>query len=153
VTAGVILRRTLALICAAVLCSCEFALFPPPPATPAPFCAQFTGRDLGSLELDYAIAPPATLAVSAADAERAARDAMGLSVAVTTCSVRLARYDNLSKHVAAVWVVHLDGLSWPALGGAIFASPQPSPRILRRAIVVVTTEAPAKLILSIASGP
>jgi len=108
---------------------------------------------LGSVQLDYTITPPATLAVSAADAEREARARMGAAAWVTTCSVRLARYDNLSEHLAAVWVVQLDGLSMEALGGDLFASPPRSPHILRRAIVLITTDAPAKPVLSIATGP
>jgi len=138
------------MLCGAALSSCGIPLFLPPPATPAPFCAPF--EQLGSAELDYMIAPSATLAVSAAEAEGAARAAMGLPDSVTTCSVRLARYDNLSAHLDAVWVVQLDSLTWPALGGP-FGSDPPSPRVLRRAIVIMTTDAPTKPVLTIASGP
>ena len=145
-------RRVLAAICAVVLCSCGYGLFEPPSATPAPFCAPFA-EPLGSVQLDYTITPPATLAVSAADAEREARARMGAADGVSTCSVRLARYDNLSEHLAAVWVVQLDGLSMEALGGDLLASPPRSPHILRRAIVLITTDAPAKPVLSIATGP
>ena len=143
-------RCVLAMVCGAVLSSCDVPFFLRPPATPAPFCAPF--EQASSAKLDFTIAPPATLAVSAAEAENGARAIMGVPDSVTTCSVRLARYDNLSAHLDAVWVVVFDGLTWPALGGP-FSSDPPSPRVLRRAIVLMTTEAPTKAVLTIASGP
>lgn len=143
-------RGVLTILCAAALSSCGLPFFLPPGATPAPFCAPF--EELGSVQLDFTISPPATVAVSAAEAESAARVAMGLSDSVTTCSVRIARYDNVSTHLAAVWVVQLDGLTWPALGGPLSSDP-PSPRVLRRAIVLMTTDAPTKPVLTIAAGP
>jgi len=143
-------RCVLIILYAAALSACGLPFFPPTAATPAPFCAPF--GELGSVQLDYTITPPATLDVTAAEAEGAARVAMGLSGSVTTCSVRLARYDNLSVHLATVWVVQFDGLTWPALGGP-FSSDPPSPRVLRRAIVLMTTDAPTKPVLTVASGP
>ena len=105
------------------------------------------------MRLDYAITTPPTLAVSAADAEREVRSRFVIDDTVTICSIRLARYDNVSQHVAAVWVVHVDGLAIPSLGGDLFSSPQPSPPFLRRGLIVITTDAPATHVFALFSGP
>lgn len=78
---------------------------------------------------------------------------MGIPGSVTTCSIHFARYDNLSVHVPIVWVVHFDGLAVPGLGGSVdtgFAPPR-SPPVIRRMLVIVSTDAPT-LLLSIATG-
>lgn len=55
-----------------------------------------------------------------------------------TCSVRLAKYDNLADHRPLVWVVHLDGLAIEALAGVVVTNgTRRPPRFLRRALVVV----------------
>src|SRR5205823_11904213 len=92
---GVTLSRVLApralMVLAAVLltasCSLE-SLIPRPTPTEAPFCAPLDDV-LGSVQLDYSVAPPTQLDVSAADAERVGRSMMGDQG--TTCSVRLAK--------------------------------------------------------------
>jgi hypothetical protein len=91
--------------------------------------------------------------VSWTEAERAARTSMGIPDSATTCSVRLARYDNLSVHVPTVWVVHLDGLAIDGIGGGIYTGfgPRPSPPVIRRMLVIVSTDAPT-LLLSIGMG-
>jgi len=148
----VLMRRcVLTILYAAALSSCGLPFFAPTAATPAPFCAPF--EELGSVRLDYTVTPPATIGVSAAEAEGTARQGMGIANAATTCSVRLARYDNLSQHLATVWVVHLDGLAIESLGGDLFSSAPPSPALLRRAIILVTTDAPGTQVFALFSGP
>ena len=122
-------------------------------ATPAPFCAPLGAEALGSVQLDYSVAPPATPALTVDEAERAARVAMGAGTEITTCSVRLAGYDNLAEHRPYVWVVHLDGFTMSALGGGIHDPIPASPPVLRRALVLVTADAPAKPVISIFAGP
>jgi hypothetical protein len=104
------------------------------------------------VQLDYGVAVPTTLSVSSTEAEHTARATAGVPDSATTCSVRLARYDNLSVHVPTVWVVHIDGLAMPAIGGMRPGSgPQPSPPVIRRMLVIVSTDAPT-LLLSIGMG-
>jgi hypothetical protein len=146
-------RRAVAAVALTLLAaSCSWQSFVPRPApTEAPFCAPF-GDELGSMQLDYSVAPANQPVVPAADAERVGRSMMGGQG--TTCSVKLARYDNLADHRPLVWVVHLDGLAIEALGGSFVNNgTQPPRRFLRRAIVLVTTEAPATPITSLAAGP
>jgi hypothetical protein len=79
---------------------------------------------------------------------------MAIPDSATTCSIHLARYDNLSVHVPTVWVVHLDGLAMPGHGGPIHDTgfgPPPSPPVMRRMLVIVSTDAPT-LLLSIGMG-
>jgi len=117
--------------------------------TEPPFCAPFD--ELGSIHLDYAVTPTNQPDVSAAEAERVGRSTMADQG--VTCSVRLAKYDNLSEHRALVWVVHLDGLAITGAGGALaIHGTQPPPPILRRALVLVSTEAPATPLSSLATG-
>jgi hypothetical protein len=132
-----------------LLSACAF--LPTVAPTEPPFCASF--GDLGSVQLDYDVRPLATPAVSAAAAEAVARNMFGQD-AGTTCSVRLAKYDNISDHRALVWVVHLDGLALPGAGGALpfdGRTPAPPP-VLRRALTLVTVDQPPTTILSIAFG-
>jgi hypothetical protein len=139
------MRRTvLAAVLGALACSCGVDLFPQALATPAPLCAW---PDAAGRVVDFNIAPPSAPLVSATDAECAARAAMAIPDTATTCSVRLARYDNQSVHVPAVWVVHLDGLAIPGLGGALSSGPGPqrSPPTIRRALVIVSTDTPTLL--------
>jgi hypothetical protein len=129
-------------VAVAVLTACSTleSFIPRPPPTEAPFCAPF-GDELGSMHLDYAVAPANQPDVSAAEAERVGRSMMGDQG--VTCSVKLAKYDNLADHRPLVWVVHLDGLAIEALGGSLVTNgTQPPPRFLRRALVLVSTEAP-----------
>src|SRR5438067_11616557 len=124
-------HRTLVALLMATLtasCSLEFFIPHPAPAEP-PFCAPFPD-ELG-VHLDYAVTPANQPEVSAADAERVGRSMMGDQGA--TCSVRLAKYDNLAEHRSLVWVVHLDGLAIPGAGGALasYGTHAPPP-ILRR---------------------
>jgi hypothetical protein len=144
-------RIVLAGLLSVLGCSCGFGLFGPARATPPPFCAAVGA--LGSVQLEYGVAAPASMSVSSADAERAARSAMAIPDSATTCSVRLARYDNLSVHVPSVWVVHLDGLEMPGIGGGLATGigPRPSPPVIRRMLVIVSTDAPT-LLLSIGMG-
>jgi hypothetical protein len=144
-------RILLAAVLGTLACSCGFDLFGPARATPPPFCAAVGA--LGSVHLDYGVAQPTALQVTAIEAERAARTSMGIPDSATTCSVRLARYDNLSVHVPTVWVVHLDGLAIDGIGGGIFtgSGPRPSPPVIRRMLVIVSTDAPT-LLLSIGTG-
>jgi hypothetical protein len=144
---GIVLSAVLGV----VLCSCGHGLFKPARATPPPLCAPFGA--LGSVQLDFNVVPATSPPVTSAEAERAARAMMAIPETATTCSVRLARYDNLSVHVPTVWVVQLDGLEMSALGGSFVVErgPQPSPPVLRRALVIVSTETPT-LLLSIAMG-
>jgi hypothetical protein len=103
------------------------------------------------MHLDYAVAPANPPDVSAADAERVGRSMMGDQG--VTCSVKLAKYDNLGDHRPLVWVVHLDGLAITAAGGALAISgTQPPPPVLRRALALVSTEAPPTPLTSYASG-
>jgi hypothetical protein len=127
-------------------------LFPRAIPTEPPFCAPLVDS-LGSAQLDYDVRPLTPPAVSAAAAEAVARAVFGKD-AGTTCSVRLAKYDNLSDHRALVWVVHIDGLALPGVGGAlpIDGRPQPSPPVLRRALALITVDEPPTPILTIASG-
>jgi hypothetical protein len=131
--------------------SCALESFiPRPVATEPPFCAPF-GDELGSMHLDYAVTPANPPEVTAADAERVGRSMMGDQG--VTCSVKLAKYDNLAEHRALVWVVHLDGLAITGAGGALaMHGTQPPPPILRRALVLVSTEAPATPLSSLATG-
>jgi len=130
-------------------CSLE-SLIPRPTPTEAPFCAPLDDV-LGSVHLDYSVAPPTQPDVSAADAERVGRSMMGDQG--TTCSVKLARYDNLADHRPLVWVVHLDGLAIEALGGAMmFNGTPPPPHVLRRALAIVSTDAPPRPLFSVATG-
>jgi hypothetical protein len=102
------------------------------------------------MHLDYSVAPASQPDVSAAVAERVGRSTMGDQG--VTCSVRLAKYDNLAEHRALVWVVHLDGLAITGAGGALaIHGTQPPPPILRRALVLVSTEAPATPLSSLAT--
>jgi hypothetical protein len=104
------------------------------------------------MHLDYSVTQATEPEVSAAEAERVGRSAMGGQG--VACSVKLAKYDNLSEHRALVWVVHLDGLAIQALAGAFVTNgTQPPPRFLRRALVVVSTEAPPATLTSLATGP
>jgi hypothetical protein len=138
------------ILAGALLSACAFL----PRVTPSepPFCAPLVDS-LGSVQLDYEVRPVAPPAVSAGVAEAAAREVFGME-AGTTCSVRLAKYDNLADHRALVWVVHLDGLALPGVGGALSfdGRPQPSPPVLRRALTLITVDEPATPILTIASG-
>jgi hypothetical protein len=147
----VVARRTVlavAVVMLAASCSLE-SFIPRPVPTEAPFCAPLA--ELGSMHLDYAVTPPTPLEVSAVDAERVGRSMMGDQG--VTCSVKLAKYDNLSEHRALVWVVHLDGLAIEGLGGAVaLHGTQPPPHILRRALVLVSTEAPPTPVRSHATG-
>jgi len=120
-------------------------------ARPAAFCGPMDAAALGSVQLDYG-GVSGTPSVSAAEAEAAARTIAGLTDSVTTCSVRLAHYRNLSVDVERVWVVHVDGLTWTALGGGFRApgAAPASPQTLRRALFIVTGDAPAKVLLSVA---
>ena len=145
-------RRTLvALALAMLMASCSLdSLIPRPLPTEAAFCAPF-GDELGSMHLDYAVAPAIQPEVLAADAERVGRSMMGNQG--VTCSVKLAKYDNLADHRPLVWVVHLDGLAIEALGGPLVINgTQPPSRFLRRAVVLVSTEAPATPLTSLATG-
>jgi hypothetical protein len=146
-------RRTLLLLAAAMLavsCGLE-SLIPRPAPTDPPFCAPLDDA-LGSVQLDYAVAPPTQPAVSAADAERVGRSMMGGAQGVL-CSVKLAKYDNLADHRPLVWVVHLDGLAIQGLGGSlVFNGTQPPPHYIRRALVLVSTDAPPTPLSSIATG-
>src|SRR5439155_24348975 len=89
--------RALMVLAAALFpASCSLAsLIPGPTPTEAPVCAPLDDV-LGSVQLDYSVAPPTQPDVSAADAERVGRSMMGDEG--TTCSVKLARYDNLAHH-------------------------------------------------------
>jgi hypothetical protein len=131
------------------MASCSLESFVPRPVpTEAPFCAPLA--ELGSMRLDYAVTPASPSDVSAADAERVGRSMVGDQG--VTCSVKLARYDNLAEHRALVWVVHLDGLAIEALSGALVINgTQPPPRFLRRALVVVSAEAPPTPLTSLAT--
>lgn len=124
-----------------------------PAATLAPFCAAMDAP-LGSIQLDYD-KPAGSPSVSEGEAEAIARTTAGIPDTVTTCSVRLARYRNVSVEVDRVWVVHFDGLSWPALSGPLPLDGRPPapPRTLRRALFIVSADAPAKMLVSVASGP
>jgi hypothetical protein len=148
----VILRQSLTAFAVAILtASCSLESFiPRPVATEAPFCAPF-GAELGSMHLDYAVTPAKQPDVLAADAERVGRSMMGDQG--VTCSVKLATYDNLADHRPLVWVVHLDGLAIPGAGGALAVyGTQPPPPVLRRALVLVSTEAPPTPLSSFATG-
>jgi len=144
-------RIMLAAVLLALGCACGFGWPVPARATPPPFCAPV--GPLGSVQLDYTAAPSTSPSVSATDAERAARTAVGIPDSATTCSVSLARYDNLSVHVPTVWVVHLDGLAMPGIGGGLYTGvgPPPSRPVIRRMLVIVSTDAPT-LLLSIGMG-
>jgi hypothetical protein len=143
------LRTLVALAMAMLTASCSLESFVPRPVpTEAPFCAPF-GSELGSMHLDYAVTPVNQPDVSAADAERVGRSAMGDQG--VTCSVKLAKYDNLADHRPLVWVVHLDGLAIETLGGALANGTQPPPRYLRRALVIVPTDAPPTALTSYAT--
>ena len=145
-------RPAVILLVAAVLTtSCSFeSLIPGPAPTDAPLCAPLDDV-LGSIKLDYNVAPPTPPDASAADAERVGRSMMGNQG--TTCSVRLAKYDNLADHRPLVWVVHLDGLAIEGVGGSVaFNGTQPPPQILRRALTIVSTDVPPKPLLSVATG-
>jgi len=131
-------------------CSSLESLIPRPPPTEAPFCAPLDDI-FGSMRLDYSVVPSTEPDVKAADAERVGRSTMGDQG--VTCSVRLAKYDNLADHRPLVWVVHLDGLSITGAGGAlVFNGTQPPPPILRRAVVLVSVEAPPMPLMSLATG-
>jgi hypothetical protein len=145
------MRMRLLLTGLTILIVSACGLFPRAIPTEPPFCAPLADS-LGSVQLDYEVRPLTLPAVSAAAAEAAARAVFGN--AGTTCSVRLAKYDNLSDHRALVWVVHLDGLALPGAGGAlaIDGRPQPSPPVLRRALTIITVDEPPTPILTIASG-
>ena len=148
----VIARQSLIAVAVAIFtASCSLESFiPRPVATEAAFCAPF-GDELGSMRLDYGVTPANQPDVSAADAERLGRSMMGDQG--VTCSVKLAKYDNLADHRPLVWVVHLDGLAIEALGGALVTNgTQPPPRFLRRALVLVSTEAPPTPLTSLATG-
>ena len=141
-------RGVFAVTCMALLSACSLLVSPPPAA---PFCGPLE-QGLGSVHLDYAVQPLTPPAVSSAAAEAVARSFTG-GDSGTTCSVRLATYDNLADHRSLIWVVHLDGLAMPALGGSLFGpQPRPSPPVLRRALVSVSTDAPPTAILTIAVG-
>jgi hypothetical protein len=144
--------RTLVAVAVAIFtagCSLESFITRPVP-TEAPFCAPLP--ELSSMHLDYSVTQGTAPEVSAADAERVGRSTMGGQG--VACSVKLAKYDNLSEHRALVWVVHLDGLAIEALAGAfVINGTQPPPRFLRRALVVVSTEAPPTTLTSLATGP
>ncbi|HYV21148.1 MAG TPA: hypothetical protein VEN31_00685 [Candidatus Bathyarchaeia archaeon] len=147
-----IARRGLVFVLAALLAaSCGLqSLIPRPPPTEAPFCAPLDDV-LGSIQLDYAVVFPTQLATSAADAERVGRSMMGDQG--TTCSVRLAKYDNLADHRPLVWVVHLDGLAIEGIGGSMtWSGTQPPPHYIRRALAIVSTDAPPTPLFSIATG-
>jgi hypothetical protein len=69
------------------------------------------------------------------------------------CSVKLAKYDNLADHRPLVWVVHLDGLAIQGLGGSLtFNGTPPPPHYIRRALAIVSTDAPPRPLFSIATG-
>ncbi len=137
------------LLAGAALIGCDF--LPRAIPTEPPFCAPIVG--LGSIQLDYNAQPLALPSVSAATAEAAARPAFG-GDAGTTCSVRLAKYDNISDHRSQVWVVHLDGLAIPGVGGplALNGQTQPPPPVLRRALVLVSADGAPTVIVVIAFG-
>jgi hypothetical protein len=143
-------RILLTAVLGTLACSCGFDVFAARP-TPPPFCSPVGA--LGSVQLDYGVAQGASPVMSSTDAERAARAAMAIPDSAKTCSVRLARYDDLSVHVATVWVVHLDGLAMDGIGGGIHTGfgPRPSPPVIRRMLVIVSTDAPT-LLLSIGMG-
>ncbi len=126
---------------------------PVSPRTPTPLCSPF-GDELGSIKLDFSVSDTGH-GVSNDEAERLARRSLGIHASATTCSVRLAKYDNLSQHSDAVWVVHFDGLTWIGQGGPLPLNGEPpaSPPTLRRALVLVTADAPATLLLSLATSP
>lgn len=144
-------RSSLVAVAVALLttsCSLE-SFIPRPVPTEAPFCAPLA--ELGSMHLDYAVTPATQPDVRAADAERVGRSMMGDQG--VTCSVKLAKYDNLADHRPLVWVVHLDGLAIEAVGGGFVVNgTQPPPRFLRRALVLVSTEAPPRALTSLATG-
>jgi hypothetical protein len=132
-------------------CGTLESLIPRPQPTPAAFCAPLDDH-LGSVQLDYSVAPQAEPAVSAAEAERVGRSMMGRDQGVL-CSLKLAKYDNLADHRPLVWVVHLDGLAIPGLGGPfVFNGKQPPPHYINRALVLVSTEAPPTPLIGIATG-
>jgi hypothetical protein len=145
-------RSSLVLLAAAILgasCGLE-SLIPRPAPTESPFCAPLDDV-LGSVRLDYGVTPPTQPAVSPTDAERVGRSMMGDQG--TTCSVRLAKYDNLADHRPLVWVVHLDGLAIQGLGGSLVTSgTQPPPHYIRRALAIVSTDAPPRPLFSVATG-
>ena len=147
----VVARQCLVAVAVAILtagCSVE-SFIPRPVPTETPFCAPF-GDELGSMHLDYAVTPPNQPDVGAADAERVGRSMMGDQG--VTCSVKLAKYDNLADHRPLVWVVHLDGLAIEALGGALATNgTQPPRRFLRRALALVSTESPPTPLTSVAT--
>jgi hypothetical protein len=149
----VVARRIPVLVAAAVLaasCGLE-SLIPRPAPTEPPFCAPLDDT-LGSVQLDYAVAPPTQPAVSAAEAERVGRSMMGGDQGVL-CSVKLAQYDKLGDHRPLVWVVHLDGLAIQGLGGPFVVNgTQPPPHYLRRALMIVSTDLPPTLLASLATG-
>jgi hypothetical protein len=137
------------LLVGAALSGCDF--LPRAIPTEPPFCAPIVG--LGSVQLDYDVQPLAPPSVSAAAAEAAARPAFGGGPG-TACSVRLAKYDNISDHRSQVWVVHLDGLAIPGVGGplALNGQTQPPSPVLRRALVLVSADGAPTPILVIALG-
>jgi len=139
-----------ALAVAILAASCSLQSFIPRPVpTEAPFCASL--GELSSMHLDYAVTPASQPEVSATDAERVGRSMMGDQG--VTCSVKLAKYDDLADHRPLVWVVHLDGLAIEALAGALVINgTQPPPRFLRRALVLVSTEAPPTTLTSLATS-
>jgi len=133
---------------------CTLQSFIPRPApAPAPFCAPLDGDALGSVQLDYSVVAAEPLAVRPADAEKVGRSMMGGDQGVL-CSIRLAKYDNLADHRSLVWVVHLDGLAIQGVGGPLVVNgTQPPPHYLRRALVLVSTDAPPTPLMGIATGP
>jgi hypothetical protein len=146
-------RRSLVLVAAAMLAaSCGLESFiPRPKPTEPPFCAPLD-EALGSVQLDYSVTPPTQPDVSEADAERVGRSMMGGDQGVL-CSVKLAKYDNLADHRPLVWVVHLDGLAIQGLGGSLtFNGTAPPPHYIRRALAIVSTDAPPRPLFSIATG-
>jgi hypothetical protein len=149
---GTVIARQILIAVAVVIltASCSLDSFIPRPVpTDAPFCAPF-GDELGSMHLDYAVTPANQPEVSATDAERVGRSMMGDQG--VTCSVKLAKYDNLAEHRALVWVVHLDGLTIETLGGPLANGTQPPRRFLRRALALVSTDAPPTPLTSYATG-
>lgn len=130
------------------LASCS--LLAAPTGTEPPPCAPLTA--LGSIQLDYEVRPGIAPTVTAAVAEAAARRMTGGQGA--TCSVRLAKYDNLADHRPLVWVVHLDGLALPEVGGPLppYGRPAPSPPTIRRALVLVTVDEPATPLTMLGEG-
>lgn len=107
-----------------------------------------------STKVNYVVPPGLSPVVTAQEAAETARS-FTASQSARTKSVLLGLYSDLADRDVLVWVVDLDGLSMPALGGPVGrATQQNQPaRTITRAVVFVSASQPNHVVSALSVAP